>query len=206
MSKGWLFSFCGRHRFAVVGVVLVLLAIGWGAFFQIHLTTDVAALLPDRGNHAVADFRRLAKAPLARRIVLRLRDDGGVGQERLLAVADRVAARLKAPFFSRVVCGPVGDPARVFYFALEQWPNLMRAADYDLIRERLNPDRVDAALREVYDGLLQPTGFLQKKMLLADPLKFRDLMFPRLVSLNPLGRARVVEGHFSVPTAARPCC
>ena len=196
MREAWLFSFCGRHRFAVVGVVLVLLAVGWGAFFQIPLTTDVAALLPDRGNHAVADFRRLAKAPLARRIVLRLRDDGGVGQRELLAVADRVKARLKAPFFSRVVCGPEGDPARVFSFALEQWPNLMRAADYDSICERLSPDRVEAALREVYDNLLQPTGFLQKKMLLADPLKFRDLMFPRLVSLNPLGRARVVEGHF----------
>ncbi|HIE07630.1 MAG TPA: hypothetical protein EYP64_06265, partial [Desulfarculaceae bacterium] len=196
MSKSRIFSFCFRHRILIVGMVLVLLAIGWGASLRIHLTTDVAALLPDRGNHAVADFRRLAKAPLARRIVLRLRDDGGVGQRQLQAVADRVAARLKPPFFSRVVRGPEGDAARFFSFALEQWPNLLRAEDYDLIRKRLSPSKVEAALREVYDNLLQPTGFLQKKMLLADPLKFRDLMFPRLISLNPLGRARVVEGHF----------
>ncbi len=193
-----LFLFCGRYRYPVVGVIIVLLAIGWGVFFQIPLTTDVAALLPDRGNHAVADFRQLAKAPLTRRIVLRLRDDGGVGQSQLLAIADRVAERLQAaPLFSRVVCGPEeGDPARFFSFALEQWPNLLRDRDYDVIRERLSPDRVTAALRQVYENLLQPTGFLQQKMLLADPLKFRDLMFPRLVSLNPFGRARVVEGHF----------
>ncbi len=196
MSKSRIFSFCARYRILIVGMVLILLAIGWGASLRIHLTTDVAALLPDRGNHAVADFRRLAKAPLARRIVLRLRDDGGVGQRQLLAVADRVAARLKAPFFSRVVRGPEGDATRFFSFALEQWPNLLRVEDFDLIRERLSPSKVEAALREVYDNLLQPTGFLQKKMLLADPLKFRDLMFPRLISLNPLGRARVVEGHF----------
>ncbi len=191
-----IFSFCGRHRFLFVGMTLVLLVSGWAAFSRIHLTTDVAALLPDRGGRAVADFRRLAKAPLARRIVLRLRDDGGVGRRKLLVVADRVAVRLKAPFFSRVVSGPEGDPGQLFSFALDEWPNLMRGADYDQLRERLQPDKITSSLERVYEGLLQPTGFLQKKLLLADPLDFRDLIFPRLVSLNPLGRARVEEGHF----------
>jgi len=55
MRGGRIFSFCARHRFLLVGITLILLAIGWGASLRIHLTTDVAALLPDRGNHAVAE-------------------------------------------------------------------------------------------------------------------------------------------------------
>ena len=191
-----IFLFCARWRFWVAGVALLVLFAGWAAFLRTPLTTDVAALLPDRGNQALADFRLLAKAPLARRIVLRLRDEGVVGQGRLLAVADNLARRLQGPFFSRVVSGPDGDGSSLLTFALEQWPDLMRPQDYDSIPQRLSAGSVAAALQDVYNKLLQPTGFLQKKILLADPLKFRELIFPRLASLNPLGKARVVDGHF----------
>ncbi len=191
-----IFRFCARWRFGLAGAALLALIAGWAAFLRTPLTTDVAELLPDRGNQALADFRLLAKAPLARRIVLRLRDEGAAGQGRLLAVANKLAGRLRGPFFSRVVSGPEGEGSALLTFALEQWPDLMRPQDYDSIRQRLTAGSVAAALRDVYDKLLQPTGFLQKKMLLADPLNFRKLIFPRLLSLNPLAEARVVDGHF----------
>jgi predicted exporter len=107
-----------------------------------------------------------------------------------------VAARLKAPLFSQVIYGPSGDSRRLFDFALKQWPNLMSETDYASIRKRLTPKQIETALHRTYNEFLQPTGFLQKNMLLADPLRFRELLFARLASLNPLGSARVVNGHF----------
>ena len=181
----------------MTGIVLLLLAGGWFAFSRLPFTTDVAALLPDRGSQTVADFRLLAKAPLARRIVLRLRANSGIEPSQLFKSADDLAIRLKPPLFTRVVSGPgAGGEELLLSFALTQWANLLNESDYDLIRARLAPDRVEAALGKVYLNLLQPTGFLQKKMILADPLEFRNLIFPRLASLNPIGKARVVDGHF----------
>ncbi len=188
--------FASRRRL-LAGIVLLLLAGGWLAFSRLPFTTDVAALLPDRGNRAVADFRLLAKAPLARRIVLRLRADSGVEQAQLFKTAEELAAGLKPPLFTRVVSGPgAGGESLLLSFAVTQWANLLDESDYDLIRASLAPGRIENALRKVYLKLLQPTGFLQKEMLLADPLEFRNLLFPRLASLNPIGRARVVDGHF----------
>ena len=185
------------RRYLVAGIVLMLLAGGWLAFSRLPFTTDVAALLPDRGSRAVADFRLLAKAPLARRVVLRLRADFRVEQVQLFKIADELGARLQPPLFSRVVSGPgAGGEELLLSFAITQWANLLDENDYDLIRERLRPDRIEKALRNVYLKLVQPTGFLQKELLLADPLEFRNLVFPRLASLNPISKARVVDGHF----------
>lgn len=184
------------HRFLTVAI-LVLLVLGWAAFFRLHLTTDVAALLPDRGSAAISDFRLLAKAPLARRIVLRLRADDGVAAAELITIADKLAARLQPPLFSQVITGPGrGSAENMFGFALSEWPNLMSKADFSEIKKRLLPDQIETALRQSYYDLLQPLGFLQKKMILADPLEFRNLILPRLISLNPVGKARVVSGHF----------
>ncbi len=188
--------FASRRRL-LVGIVLLLLAGGWLAFSRLPFTTDVAALLPDRGNRAVADFHLLAKAPLARRVVLRLRADSGVGQSELFKAAEELAAGLNPPLFTRVVSGPAaGGESALLSFAVSQWANLLNDSDYDFIRASLAPDRIEKALRSAYLKLLQPTGFLQKEMILADPLEFRNLVFPRLASLNPIGRARVVDGHF----------
>ncbi len=176
---------------------MLLLLGGWLAFSRLPLTTDVAVLLPDRGGRALADFRLLAKAPLARRVVLRLRADSGVEQALLFKAADALAVRLKPPLFTRVVSGPgAGGESLLLDFALTQWANLLNEKDYDDIEARVAPEAVTAALRQAYLKLLQPAGFLQKEMLLGDPLGFRDLLFPRLASLNPIGRARVVDGHF----------
>ncbi len=185
-----------QHRL-VTGVVLILLVLGWGAFFRLHLTTDVAALLPDRGSEVISDFRLLAKAPLARRIVLRLRAEEGIPTAELIATADKLADRLSPPLFSQVITGPgSGGAENLFDFVLSEWPNLMGSADFSEIQKCLEPTRIEAALQKDYYKLLQPLGFLQKKMILADPLGFRDLILPRLISLNPVGKARVVDGHF----------
>ncbi|MBN2809244.1 MAG: MMPL family transporter, partial [Deltaproteobacteria bacterium] len=160
-------------------------------------TTDVAALLPDRGSRALADFRLLAKAPLARRIVLRIRADPGVEPAQLFKTAAALGAKLKPPLFTRVVGGPgTGGENRLLGFALTQWSHLFNDEDYALIQKRLAPDEIEKALSEVRLQLLQPAGFLQKELLLGDPLEFRNLIFPRLASLNPIGKARVVDGHF----------
>ncbi len=186
-----------RYRRFLTAVVLVLLVLGWAAFFRLHLTTDVAALLPDRGSAAISDFRLLAKAPLARRIVLRLRAEESIGTTELLATVDKLAVRLQPPFFSQVIAGPgSGSAENLFGFALSEWPNLMNPADYSEIKKLLLPDQIEVALRQNYTKLLQPLGFLQKKMILADPFEFRNLILPRLISLNPVGKARVVNGHF----------
>ncbi len=185
------------HRGLVAGMVLLLLAGGWLAFSRLSFTTDVAVLLPDRGSRVAADFRLLAKAPLARRVVLRLRAGSGVERSLLFKTADELAVRLQPPLFTRVVGGPgTGGGNSLVTFALTQWANLLNEKDYGQIRARLTADRIEAALHKVYLKLLQPTGFLQKEMILADPLEFRNLVFPRLASLNPIGKARVVDGHF----------
>ena len=192
-----LYQVFALRRRLLAGVVFLLLVGGWLAFSRLPFTTDVAALLPDRGSRAVADFRLLAKAPLARRVVLRLRAGSDVEPAQLFKAADDLAARLQPPLFSRVIRGPgSGGEELLLSFALTQWANLFNQSDYDLIRARLAPDKIEAALQKAYLNLLQPAGFLQKGMILADPLEFRNLMFPRLASLNPLGKARVVDGHF----------
>ncbi|MEA3333147.1 MAG: efflux RND transporter permease subunit [Pseudomonadota bacterium] len=193
----WLHRICALHRRLLAGVALLLLVGGWLGFSCLPFTTDVAALLPDRGSRAAADFRLLAKAPLARRVVLRLRAGSDVEQAQLFKVADELAARLQPPLFTHVIRGPgSGGEDLLLSFALTQWANLFDENDYDFIRSRLAPEKIEADLCKAYLNLLQPTGFLQKGMILADPLEFRSLLFPRLASLNPLGKARVVDGHF----------
>ncbi|MBN2705567.1 MAG: hypothetical protein JXR89_03905 [Deltaproteobacteria bacterium] len=163
-----------RCRLGLGVCVLLLLGLGWIGFLRQPLSGDVAALLPDHDLVARADFQALARAPLARRIVLRLRaTDGQLSPERLFALAAALKAKLTPPLFAAVSNGPgVVDTELLQDFALEHWANLFTAADLAGIVPRLEPAALDQALMLVRQELLSPAAFLQKQALLADPSTF----------------------------------
>jgi len=192
-----LYAGVAARRRLYAGLGLLLLAVGWLFFWRLPLSTDAAALLPDRGGRAALDFKLLSQAPLARRIVLRLRSRTAIEPAELLQAADALAARLRPPLFTRVLGGPgEGRESALLAFAGSQWANLFNAADYAEIEARLSGPALSEALGRARWELLQPTGFLQKEMILSDPLALRELLFRRLSGLNPVARGRLLQGRF----------
>jgi predicted exporter len=192
-----LYNFFSRHRAATAVVVILLAAFSWLSLYRSPLATDVAALLPDRGSRAAADFKLLSQAPLTRRLLVNLKAAEGTSRKTLLAATDRLAAKLHPPLFRRVITGPKIDPANPDLVAIGyQWANLMTAADLDEVSRKITPAAVNQALDEARQKLLQPLSFLQKDLIRADPLNFRSLIYAKLRSLNPIGGSDFAGGHF----------
>ena len=193
-----LYSVFARHRVVLVGGVTVLLLVSALLFQRIRLDENIAAMLPGGQSEAARDFALLQEAPFARRMVISLRAASpGVEAATLLAAADRLAAALQPPWFSRVVAG-AGD---VFGGAalprlLDALPNLLSESDLPVLAAGLTPTAVRTRLREGRERLLTPEGTAIKGLLRRDPLDQHGLALSKLRSLALIPGLTVRDRHF----------
>lgn len=189
-----LYTFFSGRRRLLFALTLALLAASAVAMTRIEMTEDIGAMLPDDGSAAATDFALLQQAPFASRIVIVVE---GTEPTALPAAADRLAAALPTPLFSRVLTGPeAATRAELLPLLHRSLPSLCDAAD----RERLAV--LDAALvrerlEEGYRQLLSPAGWTMKGALRSDPLQGDRLALAKLKYLNLVPEARLVDGHFA---------
>ncbi len=192
----FLFSRFSRHRNIIAVGIILLAASSWLILYHTPLSSDIAALLPDRGSRTAADFKLLARAPLTRRLLVNLRAGNGIDQETLLATADRLAGELKPPLFQHVITGPEIKPGPELLAIGYQWDNLMTSTDLETVSQLTTNKAIDRALARARQTLLGPISFFQKDRVRSDPLNFSSLIFAKLRSLNPIAGADLVKNHF----------
>ena len=191
-----LFSLFSRHRKIIAVGIILLATLSWLVLYQTPLSSDIAALLPDRGSRTAADFKLLTRAPLTRRLLVNLRAGNGINQETLLDTADRLAGELKPPLFQHVITGPEVEPGPELLAIGYHWDNLMTSADLEKLSHLTTDKAIARALARARQTLLGPISFFQKERIRSDPLNFSSLIFVKLRSLNPIGGADLVKNHF----------
>ncbi|MDY0268432.1 MMPL family transporter [Trichloromonas sp.] len=189
-----LYRFWAPRRFLLFALTLLLLGGGLAGLSQLQVREDIEALLPDDLSQVAADFRRLREAPFARKILIHLRDSDPAA---LPDAADRLAAALGPPYFTRVMTGPASlDTARLPQWLAENLANLLDGDDLDRLAAALTPERIDILVETAYRQLLSPEGWVMKGMVRRDPLDLRVYGLEKLRYVNPIGQARIDGGYF----------
>ncbi|WP_157671776.1 MMPL family transporter [Desulfuromonas soudanensis] len=188
--------FSGRRRILFAATLLLLLA-SVLAFQGVHMEEDIAAMLPDDGSSTAIDFQLLQRAPLLRKIVIDLEALDESGRGVLTESADRLAAALSPPLFSRVVTGPgpLGGQNLLPWLS-EALPSLLTEKELETLTSALDESGVDERLAESYRQLLSPEGWALKGMIRSDPFAFYRLGLNKLRHGNLIPRVRLDNGHF----------
>lgn len=188
--------FSGRRRILFAATLLLLLA-SILAFQGVRMEEDIAAMLPDDGSSTAVDFQLLQRAPLLRKIVIDLeaRDESGRGV--LTQSADRLAAALSPPLFSRVVTGPgpLGGQNLLPWLS-EALPSLLTEKELEKLSSELDESGVGERLAESYRQLLSPEGWALKGMIRSDPFAFYRLGLDKMRHVNVISKVRLENGHF----------
>jgi predicted exporter len=188
--------FSGRRRILFAATLLLLLA-SVLAFQGVRMEEDIASMLPDDGSSTAVDFQLLQRAPLLRKIVIDLeaRDESGRGL--LTESADRLAAALSPPLFSRVVTGPGAlGGQNLLPWLSEALPSLLTEKELEKLSSELDESGVGERLAESYRQLLSPEGWALKGMIRTDPFAFYRLGLDKMRHVNVIPKVRLENGHF----------
>lgn len=189
------------HRRALLLATVLALAASMALFFRIEIGENIQAMLPDAPDGPLRDFEFMQQAPFARKIVITVQDQAGLGPDTLVLATAGLAGALDPALFTRVV----GDPAdlmgnasgpQFLDFFVRNLPNLLTEQDLDELGARIEPVAVRRALAGVASSLRGPESLVLKELLRKDPLDFRQLALRKLQHLNLAPRLRIHNGRF----------
>lgn len=192
-----LYRFFSTRRGILYISFLGVIALSIAGFENIHLSENIAAMLPKDQMGETGHFKLLQQAPFSRKLIVNLKRNPGVEKDVLIETAGRLARALKGPFFTSIVTGPdetAGD--RLFSWMIQALPSLATDEDMSEIRQRLLPENMKIRLQDLYERLLTPEGWIIKTLIQTDPLGFREIGFKKLSAVKLIPRMRIENGHF----------
>jgi uncharacterized protein len=187
--------FAGRRRLLFTGALLVVAA-GLLASTRLHIQEDIVAMLPDDSSNVAEDFRLLQLAPFTKKLVITLKAGNAGAPGALIAVADRLAERLRAEKVGSVTTGPADLSGGFFGWLGSTLPSLTTADDLTRLAAASTPGNVQKRLQSSYEQLLSPEGWALKGSIQSDPLSFSGLALEKLRFLNLIPNMRLVQNHF----------
>jgi predicted exporter len=202
---GRLYVRLAQHRRILLLATGLALALSVLLFSRIKVGENVQAMLPDAVGGPLGDFELLQQAPFARKIVLTLKDEAGLGPDVLAEAGAKFAAALDPALFVRVVTGPAdllqtagGESAgpQFLEFFVRNLPNLLDEQDLDEVARSIEPGEIRSALAKASAALRGPESLVLKQFVRSDPLELRRLALRKLQHLNMAGRVRVHNGRF----------
>jgi predicted exporter len=193
-SEAYRYFAARRRRLFVATLALLLISTALCA--GLHMTSNIATMLPDRDSAVRNDFNLLQQAPFARKLVITVRGAPGTDSATLTAAADRLAKALDPHLFSRVTSGL--DPhltQRLLPWLLANLPNLASAGDLANLRKALAGTGVHARLKQDYEKLLGPEGWALKNVIRSDPLDLRRIALAKMRFVNLVPKVRLEGSH-----------
>jgi len=194
----FLFQLVHNQKRLVIGSVLVLtIAAGIGLFFIRYEGNIDLMLPPDPEVSRSINFLR--DSSLSDKIIVSLAlTDPTKSKKDLFLAADKLAASLKPPLFTKVFSGfSVSDVMEEFSL-LQYAPQVLGKEDLDSIDKDITAPRVSEKLGAIYRQSLRPESIFTASLSRTDPLSIKMLILAKLRALPAsMGYDVAIEdGHF----------
>jgi 1-acyl-sn-glycerol-3-phosphate acyltransferase len=186
-----IYDFFHRHRTAFV--ILFLILLGTEAWFgsQIRLEEDINRVIPaSEKNRKLITVLQHSK--FADRLVVCITQSEQDAEARpglLIDFAESLidslentdAASYISSIESKVSPESISEIYRLFY---ENLPLFLEEEDYHTIEDMLSDSAVALAIRNDYQALISPGGFVMREFILKDPLSITPIALKKLESLK----------------------
>ena len=195
-----IYDLCGKYRVRILIALLVITAISLLRLSSISFESNIDLMLP-AGSNIARDIHFLQNSDFSDKVVISLKlNDPSISQKKLIAAADRLSEELKPPYISKVVNGL----SRVDYMTemhklMNYAPQLMTKQELDIAKQKITPEGVKFALKNIYNRLiLSPGSSFLSSFASSDPLGIKMPLLTSLQSLNAaLGyKIKIINGHF----------
>jgi predicted RND superfamily exporter protein len=180
---------------ATLGVVLCLGL----ALRRIRVESDLTVSIPAGSPVLETGRRLLRKHPVVDRIAIDLSlRDGSAAPDRLVEAAELAQKELsRSGLFDSVGTADwAAGLAALHGSVAERLPTLFSAQDLrQLVDPRLGDVRIQRSIEEDYAELSELEGVGQARVMAADPLRLRELVYTRLGALVPKADVRIEQNH-----------
>jgi predicted exporter len=163
-------------------------------------------MLPDKNRRFQEDFELFSYAPFARNILISLEVSGDRNQisapqessvDLLIQTADKITELLKPPYFVQVVSGITqSQKLTLFNWMYDSLPCLLAEPDIERLQKQISSDAIRRQLQENVKILHSPDSVVLRKLILQDPLAFRELLLDKLKLLSLVSNISADEDYF----------
>ena len=200
------YNFWQKHTWLLVSLATLVLLIAGLYIVNIPLSNDIKSMLPDKNMHFQEDFELFSYAPFARNILISLEvtDDSNQSSLRqesstdlLIQTANEVTESLKPPYFTQVVSGITqSQKLTLFNWMYDSLPCLLSDSDIERLQNKISPEGIRRQLHENIKVLHSPDSVVLRKLILQDPLAFRELLLDKLKLLSLVSNISADEDYF----------
>jgi len=178
-----IFSFLQRSKLFFYGILVAIVVFSYAGISRLQLEENLNAIIPKDSN--LSDVSSLmSKTKFADQLIVTLEcsDSAGCVPDSLAKYATMLADSLRGDSLIASIDLKVKNEAfmQVYDFFYKNIHLYLTDADYDSIRAKIEPDRVEAIVEGSYKALLSPTGFATKKFILKDPLNLAPMALEKL--------------------------
>ena len=191
------YTFFSRRRLMLFIVAAVIIALSIVSIRNIKISEDIKSMLPDNQRDFTADFELLQHTPFMHKIIINLKDKSNGDIKDLTEVADRLAAAMTPPLFTKVVTGPsINQDMDLYNWMIKALPNLATDEDLEIIKSGLTTGHIRDQLTDYYNSLFSPEGWFTKNFITTDPLDLKTVGLKKLAFLNIISNVRLQDNHF----------
>lgn len=200
------YDFWQKRRWILIILVILILSMAGLYVSTTPLSQDIKSMLPDKSGSFQRDFELFSYAPFARNILISLEvsDDGSQTSDTqyshtdsLIQTADNITALLKPPYFSHVISGITqSQKLTLFNWMYDNLPCLLTEPDIERLQNQISPDGIRRHLQENVKILHSPDSVVLRKLILQDPLAFRELLLDKLKSLSLVSNISADDDYF----------
>ncbi len=191
------YTFFSRRRLMLFIVAAVIIALSIVSIRNIKISEDIKSMLPDNQRDFTADFELLQHTPFMHKIIINLKDKSNGDIKDLTEVADRLAAAMTPPLFTKVVTGPsINQDMDLYNWMIKALPNLATDEDLEIIKSGLTTGHIRDQLTDYYNSLFSPEGWFTKNFITTDPLDLKTVGLKKLAFLNIIPNVRLQDNHF----------
>ncbi len=195
-----IYNFVGKYRVYILLLLFVFTVISLFRLSTISFKSNIDLMLPS-GSKIIRDIHFLQNSDFSDKVVISLKlNKPDVLQNKLIIAADKLSAELNPPYITEVVNGLSKiDYMRETRKLLEYAPQLITKQELEAAKQKISPEGVKSALKNIYNTLVLNPGFsFYSSFARSDPLGIKA---PLLVSLQKLSSAQgykinIVDGHF----------
>jgi predicted exporter len=200
------YDFWQKRKWFLISFAILILSMAGLYIFTIPLSHDIRSMLPDKKGSFQEDFELFGYAPFVRNIFISLEASDGRNQastpqdspaDRLIQSADKITELLKPPYFVEAISGITqAQKLKLFNWVYDNLPCLFTEAGIERLQDQIKPAAIRRQLQENIKTLHSPESVVLKKLILQDPLAFRELLLDKLKHLSLVSNISADNDYF----------
>ncbi len=195
-SRG--FDLARSHKRLVLLFVMLVTGAALAALSSVPYEGSIDLMLPP-AKDVTRSMQFLRDSNLSDKIVISLGlTTADKDKNDLFSAADRLAASLQPPLFTKVLASVSMADAMEEFSVLQYAPQILREDELASIDRQINAKAVKSKLKQVYLQSFRPESIFTSSFSRTDPLGIKTLLYGKLKALpGSMGYdVRVEDGHF----------